>query len=178
MTSQHSYPTPAVKSTQIASLELRALCEGDLDAVMHIESLSYSHPWTRQNFVDSFSSNYLLQGLFNNALEAQTPSMIGYFVAIKGVDEVHLLNLTVSPDVRRRGYAKELLDILRSFAQESNLKWIWLEVRKSNLSAIALYTSYGFLICGERKNYYPLGLNGAKAREDAVLMSYHIPTCN
>ena len=145
---------------------------------MHIESLSYSHPWTRQNFLDSLSARYWLEGLFDSALQTQNPPLIGYFVAMKGVDEVHLLNLTVSPHSRRRGFAKGLLDVLRSFAQSSNLTWIWLEVRKSNTAAIALYTSYGFLICGERKNYYPLGLSGAKAREDAVLMSYHITPCN
>jgi ribosomal-protein-alanine N-acetyltransferase len=178
MTTPNLQPVQATNASLVKECKQRALCREDLDALMHIESMSYSHPWTRQNFLDSFSAHYWLQGLFDNALEAQTASLVGYFVAMKGVDEVHLLNLTVAPHCRRKGFAKELLDTLRSFAQASNLKWIWLEVRKSNTAAIALYTAYGFLICGERKNYYPLGLSGAKAREDAVLMSYHITPCN
>jgi ribosomal-protein-alanine N-acetyltransferase len=159
-------------------LVLRTLSERDLDAILYIEAGAYSHPWTRTNFLDSLSSQYPMQGLFAPCAETGEGSLVGYFVAMKGVDEVHLLNLTVAPDYQRRGYAKHLLNLLRKWAVHNELNWIWLEVRQSNTAAIALYTSYGFLKSGVRKNYYPLGIKGSHEREDALLMSYHITTCN
>jgi len=159
-------------------LILRNLCERDLDAILYIEAGAYSHPWTRTNFLDSLNSQYPMQGLFVPCAQTGEDSLVGYFVAMKGVDEVHLLNLTVAPDYQRRGYAKHLLNLLREWAVHNELTWIWLEVRQSNTAAIALYTSYGFLKSGVRKNYYPLGIKGSQEREDALLMSYHITTCN
>jgi len=119
-----------------------------------------------------------MQGLFDPSPGATGNGLVGYFVAMKGVDEVHLLNLTVAPDYHRRGYAKYLLTQLKMWSVLRELNWIWLEVRSSNQAAIALYTSYGFVKSGVRKNYYPLGLKGSNDREDALLMSYQITPCN
>ena len=160
------------------NLVLRSLCEADLQTLLHIESISYSHPWSQNNFLDSLSSHYLMQGLFDSSTRSPKSSMIGYFVAMKGVDELHLLNLTVAPDYHRRGYAKYLLSQLKILSVQQELNWIWLEVRMSNQAAIALYTSYGFIKSGVRKNYYPLGLKGSNDREDALLMSYQVTPCN
>jgi ribosomal-protein-alanine N-acetyltransferase len=169
---------PYTASSAPSNLVLRNITEEKLDEILQIEARAYSHPWTRTNFTDSLNSQYLIQGLFELATHSANESLVGYFVAMKGVDEVHLLNLTVAPLHQRRGLAKHLLNWLRKWAIDNALNWIWLEVRASNQPAIALYTSYGFLKSGERKNYYPLGLKGANEREDALLMSYHITSCN
>lgn len=174
------HPSPQATKQPVNSehLVLRSLGIEDLEAVLRIEAGAYSHPWTRINFIDSISSNYVFLGLFDSSESTQDSSIIGYFVAMKGVDEMHLLNLTVAQSYQRRGFAKYLLNALRDWAVGHELNWIWLEVRASNHAAIALYTSYGYLKSGERKNYYPLGLKGSNQREDALLMSYHITTCN
>ncbi len=151
---------------------LRPLQVGDLDELMTIEVRSYPFPWSRGNFVDSLSSGYRAQGLWAAAptgvgLEPEPPALLAYTWAMEGVEELHLLNLTVHPDHRRAGHARRLLDDLVAWAVPRALWWMWLEVRASNEAARRLYEAYGFEEAGLRRGYYP---NVRSTREDAVLM--------
>ena len=85
-----------------------------------------------------------------------------------GVDEAHLLNITVAPEFQRQGWAHLLLDALQLWARSRSAQWLWLEVRVSNLRARAIYEAYGFRKVGERKRYYPATVG---EREDAIVMS-------
>lgn len=134
----------------------------DLDAVAAIESRAYSHPWSRGNFIDSLAAGYVAEVLDDSA-----HGPIGYFVAMAGVDELHLLNLTVSPDWQQRGYGSLLLDAVRFLAVQDGHASLWLEVRESNWRARELYRRRGFVQVGTRPRYYP----AAPRREDAVVMS-------
>lgn len=174
---------PSMRTSKGLECSLKDLHLHDLEQVLHIESQCYSHPWSRNNFLDSFSAKYLIQGLFlqgQPAPELGSPAqeLIGYFVVMSGPEELHLLNLSVSPSYQRRGCARLMLDCLRDKALGDDRNWIWLEVRASNTGAIALYSHYGFQITGERKNYYPRGKIGLNQRENAVLMSYPIRRFN
>ena len=100
-----------------------------LDTVMAVEQRAYAHPWTRGNFQDALAHGYQVQLLLGG------DQLLGYFVAMPGVDEVHLLNLTVAPEFQRQGWAQVLLDALQLWARSRNAQWLWLEVRKSNLRA-------------------------------------------
>ncbi|GKS77776.1 ribosomal protein S18-alanine N-acetyltransferase [Acidovorax sp. SUPP950] len=133
-----------------------------LDALLAIEQVAYTHPWTRGNFIDAMAAGYETQLLMAG------DELIGYFVAMKGVDEVHLLNLTVAPAHQRQGWARLLLDALALWARGCNAQWLWLEVRVSNARARSIYEARGFRFVGERKRYYPA--HGGE-REDAVVMS-------
>ncbi len=93
---------------------------------------------------------------------------LGYFVAMMGVDEVHLLNITVAPAYQKQGWARVLLDALALWARGRGAQWLWLEVRVSNERALHVYQAHGFRRVGERKRYYPAP---AGQREDAVVMS-------
>ena len=64
----------------------------ELSPVVVIEASAYDFPWTRGNFVDSLAAGYLAR-----VLRDASGQVVGYFVAMKGVDEMHLLNLTVDP---------------------------------------------------------------------------------
>ena len=94
--------------------------------------------------------------------------LIGYFVAMKGVDEVHLLNLTVAPAYQRQGWAPMLLEALAGWSRGQGAQWLWLEVRAANARALAIYERAGFRRVGVRKGYYPALDN---QREDAIVMS-------
>ena len=85
-----------------------------------------------------------------------------------GVEEVHLLNITVAPTYQRQGWARVLLDALALWARGRQAQWLWLEVRASNLRAQHVYETHGFRRVGERKRYYPAAQG---QREDAVVMS-------
>jgi ribosomal-protein-alanine N-acetyltransferase len=154
------------------SLELRPLTLADMDELMVIEAGSYPFPWSRGNFVDSLSSGYRAQGLWKSdgGCEeplAAAPTLVAYTWAMEGVEELHLLNLTVHPEHRRAGHARRLLDELVQWAVPRSLWWMWLEVRASNEAARRLYEGYGFEEAGLRRGYYP---NVRSTREDAVLM--------
>jgi ribosomal-protein-alanine acetyltransferase len=79
------------------------------------------------------------------------------------VDEVHLLNIVVAPELRRAGVARALMEAMIDDARRADARALELEVRAGNAPAIALYTAYGFAILGRRKRYYADG-------EDALLM--------
>ena len=134
-----------------------------LDAVMAIEAAAYAFPWSRGNFVDSLAAGHpacVLLGV--------DEAMLGYFVAMRGVDEMHLLNITIAPAVQSRGHARFLIDALIALCRSSGAQELWLEVRASNVRARAIYERLGFAQVGVRKGYYPAPFG---RREDAVVMS-------
>lgn len=146
---------------------LLAMRVADLDAVMAIEQAAYDFPWTRGNFLDSLHAGYEMQVLLGD-----DDLLIGYFVAMGGVDELHLLNITVAPAAQHRGHACHMLDALCTIARDRRAGQLWLEVRLSNARARAIYERYGFHNVGLRRGYYPAQ---GRQREDAVVMSLQIP---
>lgn len=135
-----------------------------LDEVVAIERRAYGHPWTRGNFADSLRSGYQAQLLTAGG------TIIGYFVAMRGVDEVHLLNITVDLPYQGKGWGRIMLDALALWARGQKAQWLWLEVRTSNARAQQVYQRYGFRRVGERRSYYP----AEHGREDAIVMSYKL----
>ena len=136
-----------------------------LDAVLQMEQQAYAHPWLRANFVDSLQSGYQAQLLLADE------TLLGYFVAMKGVDEVHLLNITVAPPYQRQGWARIMLDALAIWAKGQGAHWLWLEVRAGNRRAMEVYEASGYRRVGERKSYYPAAQG---QREDAVVMNLRL----
>lgn len=145
---------------------LRAMQVSDVDTVVGIEALAYSFPWGRGNFIDSLAAGYLAQ-----VLEADGAGLIGYFVAMPGVGELHLLNITVAPAHQNQGHGQRMLDAVQALASRLHLATLWLEVRQSNQRARALYRRRGFVEVGLRRGYYP----AAGPREDAVVMKLALP---
>ena len=140
------------------------MTEARLEEVVAIERRAYPHPWTRGNFADSLRSGYQAQ------LLVAGDTIVGYFVAMQGVDEVHLLNITVDPDFQGQGWGRVLLDALALWSRAQRAQWLWLEVRTSNMRALDVYLRYGYRRVGERRNYYP----AEHGREDAIVMSYKL----
>lgn len=145
-------------------VRFEAMHTGHLDAVLAVEEVAYTNPWTRGNFMDSIRVGYECQVLVGGE------QLIGYYVAMKGVDEVHLLNITVAPDFQRQGWASLMLTALGGWARAQRAEWLWLEVRQSNARAQDVYLHHGFRRVGTRKGYYP----AAEGREDAIVMSLRL----
>jgi [ribosomal protein S18]-alanine N-acetyltransferase len=148
----------------------------DLDAVHAVEKSAYAHPWSRKHFADSVQAGHPAMMLLGEALPdevvfPQRPDgrvLLGYVVAMPGVEEMHLLNITVAPAHQRQGWARLLLDALVLWSRGQGAQWLWLEVRASNAAARRLYERYGFRQVGVRKGYYPAG---QFQREDAIVMN-------
>ena len=153
---------PTSPPNEAADLQFETLTLSRLDALLIVEQCAHTHPWTRGNFIDGMASGYQIQLLLRG------DDVIGYFVAMQGVDEVHLLNITVAPTHQRQGWAHILLDALVLWSRSQNAQWLWLEVRTSNMRAREVYEKFGFRRVGERKRYYPADIG---EREDAIVMS-------
>jgi [ribosomal protein S18]-alanine N-acetyltransferase len=132
-----------------------------LDAVVAIEKAAYEFPWTRGNFIDALAAGYDAQVL------SEGGQLLGYFIVMAGVDEMHLLNITVAPDAQGRGHARFMLGEIVALCRRATAQKLWLEVRGSNLRARAIYRRFGFDDIGLRKGYYPAPQG---RREDAIVM--------
>ncbi len=150
----------------------RLMTMTDVEAVVSVEQRAYSHPWSRGNFVDSLAAGYHAQVLTAAPDSARDTArqLVAYFVAMAGVDELHLLNITVAPEWQNQGHGSRLMDDVQALARHQQLATLWLEVRMGNARARALYRRYGFAEVGLRKSYYP----AADGREDAVVMSMNV----
>lgn len=160
-------------------LSFAPMTAADLDTVHAVEVSAYAHPWSRRNFLDSLQSGHPAVMLLAEPLpqdrhlplRSDGRLLLGYLVAMPGVDEVHLLNITVAPAHQRQGWARFMLDALVLWSRGQGAQWLWLEVRQSNAPARRLYTRYGFAEVGLRRGYYPLA---HQRREDAVVMSLNL----
>ncbi len=144
------------------AVTLRTMTPENLDAVMAIEQTAYSHPWSRGNFQDSLNPLFEAQCLWLG------DELMGYFLAMHGFKEMHLLNITVAPARRGQGWAHMMLDALSLISRQQGAQWLWLEVRQSNARALQVYERYGFARISVRKDYYPAD---RQQREHAVVMS-------
>lgn len=147
----------------------------DLPAIMAIETRVYAQPWTEGNFIDSLASGYAGFGLWLEGGAGKEPFLAAYFLAMKGVGEMHLLNISVRPENQGQGLARLMLDALVQLCRSEGCEQLWLEVRTGNARAREVYCRYGLSEVGLRRAYYPVhqGL-----REDAVLMSLPIDLMN
>ena len=134
--------------------------------MLAIEQAVYPFPWTHGNFVDSLVAGHAAQ-----VLRAGDGTLAAYSVAMSGVQEMHLLNLTVAPPWQRRGLACALLDSLVAQCRRERHEALWLEVRVSNQRARDVYARYGFTQAGLRRGYYPAA---GGQREDACVMRLSI----
>ncbi len=134
----------------------------DIEDVVRVECDAYPFPWTRGNFLDSLASRY-------EAWVAREGDgrLAGYFLLMQAVDDMHLLNITVRPDLQGQGIGGQLLDKVCALAVAAGIGAILLEVRPSNLHAYTVYRHAGFREIGRRKNYYPAA---GQTREDAIVM--------
>ncbi|HQY29256.1 MAG TPA: ribosomal protein S18-alanine N-acetyltransferase [Burkholderiaceae bacterium] len=158
-------PRPPARPSPGAGLRVRAMRREDLDAVAAIERDVYPFPWSRGNFADSMASGY--DAWVFEGGDGTGSALLGYAVVMWIPDEAHLLNLSVATPAQGRGAGRAMLDWLMRDAARRGARGMMLEVRPSNLRAIALYRSCGFDQIGVRKRYYPAA-DGA--REDARVL--------
>ncbi len=139
-------------------MRIRRLTYGDLPSVIAIERRSFPTPWSLAMFVLELSkpSGICL------AAEDENGLLAGYLICARYDEVWHLMNVAVATEHRRRGVASSLID--RLLAEAGPDSRFTLEVRVSNMAAIAMYEQIGFRSAGRRRSYYHD--NG----EDALIM--------
>ena len=133
--------------------------ENHVKAVAELEKICFSDPWS-ENSVASELKNKLALWL----VAEEEGQIAGYIGSQTCGDESDVMNVAVHPDFRRRGIAEALVKSLTEEMKKIESRCLTLEVRASNVPAIALYEKLGFAEIGRRKNYY------RNPREDALIM--------
>ena len=141
-------------------MKLEKMTSAHIDGVCKIEEACFAHPWSRQS-VESELANE--NSVFIVAVEGE--KVIGYIGMSVVIDEGYIFNVAVNADFRRKGVGTALIYELVTYGKKNNLCFITLEVRESNQAAISLYSDFGFIKVGERKNYY------SDPAENAILMT-------
>jgi ribosomal-protein-alanine N-acetyltransferase len=140
---------------------MRLMTHEDLALVSDIERRSYDFPWSHGVFRDC-----LLAGYHCIVLD-RGDSVAGYGILSIAAGEAHILNLCVDPNHRSYGYGERLLDEILLIARSTDVRQIFLEVRPSNRTALALYKKKGFHQVANRPAYY----QAREGREDAAVLA-------
>jgi ribosomal-protein-alanine N-acetyltransferase len=137
---------------------IHSIRAADLKAVIEIERSCFYDPWPENWFQAIIRCRDYFPGFFD-----QNGHLVGYAIAVPEGDQLHLANLAVHPDHCRRGIGTALVKETIDFSLSKNLIAVYLEVRKSNDSAIRLYLSLGFINDHVEESYYSDG-------EDALVL--------
>ena len=146
---------------EMTRVELRRLEMRDLNAIERIERASYPTPWSRSMFASELAKP---SSICLGAFDLETDELAGYLVISRYVDAWHVMNVAVAPEHRRQGIATTLLERLFELTAGRGRRGYTLEVRVSNVGAVALYSRLGFKPRGVRRGYY------TDNREDALIM--------
>ncbi|TMA28899.1 MAG: ribosomal-protein-alanine N-acetyltransferase [Deltaproteobacteria bacterium] len=150
-----------------ARLEIRRMRPDDLDDVMLIERAAFRHPWSPELFrreLEHDWSTILVAVEPLTSAPRGTERIIGFLIYWLVHDEVHVLNVAVTPEHRRKGVARMLMGETERRAQQAGASLMTLEVRRSNQPALELYREFDYRAVGVRPNYY------VDEGEDAIVM--------
>lgn len=138
---------------------IRKMKASDVTAIAELEKRCFSDPWS----ADSIASE-LVNPLSYWLVAEMDGQVAGYVGSQSVLDAADMMNIAVSPEYRRRGVAKALVNELTAYLSKNNVIALLLEVRVSNEPAITLYEKMGFQQVGRRPNYY------RNPREDALIL--------
>ena len=141
----------------------RNASEADIEKIAQLEAMTFSDAWTVKSISDTFKQKQAFLTV------AEVDGIVsGYCIVYYVMDEAEIARIAVNETVRRQGIGRGLLDFTCKCCGEKQINKLLLDVRESNIGAIAFYKRYGFLEDGIRKNFYEM------PKENAVLMSKQI----
>lgn len=140
-------------------MTVRRMESADLEQVAALEQAAFTDPWSFNIWKDC------LEGRRDICYVAEQDGLIvGYFCMMVVLDEAELLKIAVLPEKQKKGVASGLMEMMLCYLGSRKICAVTLEVREHNRAALALYTKYGFVPEGRRKNYY------RNPAEDAIIM--------
>lgn len=147
---------------------LRRMQAQDVEQVWQLEKSVFPSPWSMESFYLELKNQHISRAYVVTCDQ----DIAAYTIVWEIGDELHIANIAVSKDHRRKGLATFILKFIIGMAAAKKIKTVYLEVRKSNRAAILLYKKFAFQVTGIRKNYYQA------ENEDALLMSCHLEKIN
>lgn len=137
------------------------MAPSDVDAVHALAGQCFRSAWDRHVFEEELTRDWAYLRVLRDSPSGPISAFLSFWLVR---DEIHVLNLGTHPAARRRGYARLLMHDMLGFAQSKGVRYVSLEVRRSNGPALRLYQTLGFDPIGIRPGYY------ADDGEDAVVM--------
>lgn len=158
-----------------ANLSIARMTEHDLLEVVEIEGLSGISPWGWDAYHTELQSPedvimLVARTAGNELSRGPGHAIAGFIISRLGAGELHINNVAVRPEFRRRGIAARLLAAVLREGRSHGARIAFLEVREGNASAQGLYRCCGFKVTGRRRRYYNQPV------EDALLMSLVLET--
>ncbi len=143
------------------NIKIRRMKVDDVDNVIKIEEKAYGeHHWSKDSFLSEIRNEL---ARYYCAVD-ENKNLVGYAGSWQILEEAHITNIAVSPEMRRKHIGEALLCGIIEDCYKNMVKYITLEVRVSNAAAISLYEKYGFKSFGTRIGYYQ------NNNEDALIM--------
>lgn len=167
--------TPLQTEEWEPQIRIRPMQPADAAQAAQIEQLCFTDPWSAQAFLDSLALPYTC------FLAAEVPEekkavescekwkLVGYCGSYISYDEAEIVNVAVTKNERKKGIGRQMLMELLGNNAARGVTAFTLEVRVSNVPAIALYQSLGFQIEGIRRRFYENPV------EDAYVMGKRLP---
>lgn len=140
-------------------IEFLPMTESDIEGIAKLEKLSFALPWTESMLWDELENP-----MADYTVMKIDEKLAGYGGMWYILEEGHITNIAVSPDFRKAGFGKKLLDEMIRKGEAKRISSFTLEVRRGNADAIKLYKKAGFIEAGVRKGYY------TDNNEDAIIM--------
>ncbi len=128
---------------------IRPYKDDDLDSLVAIEQASFPNAWSRQVLVD-----WIQRADSDCRVLEQEDRIVGFLLIVDEPNGLHLVNLAIDPEYRRRGFALSALEWVDELAGERAVKRVVLDVRETNLAAQLLYRKAGYRAVGIVSDYY------------------------
>ena len=125
--------------------------DADLDGVLHVESESFTNPWTREMYTWELQNRSVCHIFVARTRDCPVAGFCAFWLVL---DEIHINNVAVLPHFRGAGIGSALLHHVLAEAKQLGARRATLEVRASNAPARRLYERLGFYVAATRRNYY------------------------
>ena len=144
----------------LETIEIIPMSPEHVGQIAELEKQCFSLPWSEKAIKTELKNE---GAMFFVAKRCN--GIAGYIGMHKVLDECYIANIAVFPEYRRQGIGDRILSFAENTARQKGCSFISLEVRVSNLPAIALYEKRGYLKQGERKDFY------SNPKENALIMT-------
>lgn len=153
-----------------AGCVVEPMCEHDLLEVVEIEETTGLSQWGWEAYHEELAKPEAIMFVArrDEAIEVAASRVVGYIAARVSADELHVNNIGVRPESRRRGVGGSLLSVALDAGARRGAKTAVLEVRAGNAAALAMYERLGFKVVGARRNYYKSPAEDAKIMTKAL----------
>ena len=128
---------------------IRPYTDDDLDTLVAIEQASFPNAWSRELLAE-----WIQRADTDCRVLEQEGRVVGFLLVVYEPEGLHMVNLAVDPDFRRRGLGLSALELIDELAEERDAERVVLEVRETNLAAQLLYRKAGYRAVGIVSDYY------------------------